>query len=361
MPSHRPDIPIASIRRNLLRWYRRNHRDLPWRKTADPYAIWVSEIMLQQTRVETVVPYFNRFLRQFPSARALAKAPLEKVLRAWQGLGYYTRARNLHAAARHVVAHCDGRLPSSVVGLRTLPGIGRYTAGAIASIAFGRDEPVVDGNVARVIARLPGLRGNVKSPAMQRRLWEIAGQLIPLGSAGDFNQALMELGAIICAPTNPRCADCPLRRLCRAIAKGRGPKRVNTGRRKAAPHYHVAVAAILKRGRILIGRRRPEGLLGGLWELPGGKIHPGESAPAAAVREVREELGIEVRALRELVTVRHAYSHFRVTIHAFACRHVAGRARPIGCDKCRWVGLADLGPYPFPAATLKILRALKRV
>ena len=362
----------AAIRRNLLRWYRRSHRDLPWRRTADPYAVWVSEIMLQQTRVETVVPYFERFIRQFPTIRALAKAPLEKVLRAWQGLGYYSRARNLHAAAKRVVAEHAGRIPSTAEGLRTLPGIGRYTAGAIASIAFGRDEPVVDGNVARVLSRVMGLRGNVKSPAVLRRLWDIAEELLPKrpgtvpkrrgqspqNDPGDFNQGLMELGATVCTPSSPACDTCPLRQQCRAAIRGRAHRRVNTGRAKTPPHYDVAVGVILKRGRILIGRRRPEGLLGGLWELPGGKILPGESPAAAVVREVREELGIDVRPVRELPTVDHAYSHFRVTIHPLVCEHVAGRPRPIGPDACRWVAIAALDPYPFPAATIRILKGL---
>src|SRR6185503_9991928 len=205
----------------LVGWYRGARRDLPWRRTRDPYAIWVSEVMLQQTRVTVVVPYWQRWMARFPSPAALAGAPLDDVLAAWSGLGYYGRARNLHRGAREVVARYGGRLPDSAGELRTLPGIGRYTAGAIASMAFDRQEPLVDGNVARVLARVFAVEEDVKSAAGQNRLWQLAADLVPSEAPGDFNQALMELGATLCAPAAPRCAGCPLAADCRAHREGR--------------------------------------------------------------------------------------------------------------------------------------------
>ena len=201
----------ALLQRRLLAWYRRHQRDLPWRRTRDPYAIWVSEIMLQQTQVATAIPYYERFLRRFPHVRALARAPMERVLKSWEGLGYYSRARNLRRAAQIVLAEHGGRLPEEPEALRKLPGIGRYTAGAISSIAFDRDEPVLDGNVIRVLCRVFLIRANPKSARTQKRLWKLAEELLPAGHASFFNQALMDLGATICMPSHPHCDRCPLR------------------------------------------------------------------------------------------------------------------------------------------------------
>src|SRR6266404_3812291 len=209
-----------TFHRDLLRWYRRQHRQLPWRATRDPYRIWVSEVMLQQTRVDTVLPYYARWLRAFPTIRALAQARADRVLKLWEGLGYYSRARNLHRAAQTVVREYGGKLPRTAEGLRQLPGIGRYTAGAIASIAFDERTPLVDGNVARVFARIFAIRANVKSPRTLDCLWNLAENLLPDTNAGEFNQALMELGALVCTPVNPRCAACPMRRVCLAKARG---------------------------------------------------------------------------------------------------------------------------------------------
>jgi A/G-specific adenine glycosylase len=342
----------------LLRWYRKAARDLPWRRTKDPYAIWVSETMLQQTQVETVKPYYERFLKRFPTVEALAAADIDTVLKLWEGLGYYSRARNFHKAARQIVDRFAGKLPQTRDELLSLPGIGPYTAGAVASIAFGRREPLVDGNVARVLCRLCLIRKDPKPPATRRLLWDIAAELLPRRDVGSFNQALMELGSQICVPRKPRCDMCPLRQVCQAQISNLQDEIPVRGRTRKIPSYVVAVAVIFKRGRILIDKRKPEGLLGGLWEFPGGKKQPGETLEQAAVREVREELGIEIRVDELLTTVDHAYSHFRIRLHAFKCTFVRGTPCCRTCDDLKWVRPGELDRYAFPAANRKIISLL---
>ncbi len=349
---------ILAVQKALLRWYRRHQRDLPWRRTDDPYAVWVSEIMLQQTQVATAVPYYERFMADLPTVEALAHAPVDRVLKLWQGLGYYARARRMKEAAEVVVREHDGRLPSDVDSLRKLPGIGAYTAGAIASIAFGLDEPVLDGNVIRVLCRLERVGTNPAEADTKRTLWALARRLVPPGRASLFNQAIMDLGATVCTPRDPACATCPLEDLCKARSKGDQTDLPRKPRRKAVGHYDVAVAVIRRRGRILIDQRRPDAMLGGMWELPGGKQRDGESLEACVVREVREELGVKIKAGEALTTVRHAYSHFRVTLHALACEIVSGRCKAIGCQRWAWVRPDELEDYAFPTATLKVFAEL---
>jgi len=344
----------------LLAWFRKNARDLPWRRTRDPYEIWVAEIMLQQTQSDTVQPYYRKFLKRFPTVRHLAEARLDDVLKVWEGLGYYSRARNLHLAAQQIMRDFYGRVPQAKLDLLNLPGIGRYTAGAIASIAFNRDEPVVDGNVTRVLCRLFRIRQDPRSSATQKRLWHLAEELLPSGKARLFNQAMMELGATVCLPRSPHCDDCPVGWKCAAKAHGEQEELPRRVRKKPLPRHTVAVGVIYKDGKILIDKRKPGGLLGGLWELPGGKVEKGESLEAALLREVREELGVKVRILRPLVTVEHAYSHFAVTLHAFECAHVSGKPRCRSCVDCRWVYPKQLKNFAFPAANKKIFAALPR-
>jgi len=351
---------IDGAGKRLARWYRRNGRDLPWRGRSDPYAIWVSEVMLQQTRVSAVVPYYARFLERFPDVAALADATLDDVLKAWEGMGYYGRARNLHAAARRVVAEFAGQLPRSIERLRELPGIGRYTAGAIASIAFDLDEPVLDGNVTRVLCRVFAVGADPRRAPTQKKLWALARKIIPPGRAGMFNQAMMDLGATVCVPRRPSCDACPLAKTCLALARGRQEELPVRAARKPTPHYDIAAAVVWRARRILIARRRPKGLLGGLWEFPGGKRQRGETLRAAVVREVREEVGLDVTVRRALVNVDHAYSHFRITLHVFECDPAAGRARAIVPDAVRWVRLAELDAYAFPAANRRVIAALRR-
>jgi len=342
----------------LLRWYARHQRALPWRGHASPYAVWVSEIMLQQTQVATAVPYFRRFLARFPSVKALAAAPREDVLKAWEGLGYYRRAVNLQRAAVEIVARHGGAVPDTVEALRALPGIGDYTAGAIASICWARPVPAVDGNVVRVVSRFQGW-GPLPAGQAKRRATEFLSPRIPSSRPGDFNQALMELGALLCRPQAPACRACPLRGDCDA-ARGRGPAArawvVRPPRR--VPHYAVVVGIVQRQGRVLVARRRADQMLGGLWEFPGGKQVRGWSLPATARRRILAETAVRVSVGAELATVRHTYSHLAVTLHAFACRPLAGRPRAQCVDNVRWVPWSRLKDYPFSTAGRKIIAAV---
>ena len=344
----------------LLRWAARHLRDLPWRaEPRDPYRVWISETMLQQTQAVTVIPYFQRFTERFPTLQALATAPLDDVLKVWEGLGYYARARNLHRAAQQIIAEFDGRLPDTVEALSRLPGIGAYTAGAIASLAFGRDAPVVDGNVKRVLCRVYAVRGDVRLPKVQRKLWALAEMNLPKGRAGRWNEALMELGATVCLPRAPRCDECPLAQACRARARGIQEKLPARAARRRTPHYDVTAAVIRKKGCILVAQRPLGGMLGGLWEFPGGKVEPGESLKQCLQREIREELGIEIKVGQLVALVKHTYTHFRITLHAFECRWQRGHPCAIGVSDWRWVTLEELDNFAFAVTDRKIIRALR--
>ncbi len=351
----------AGVRRALLRWYDANKRDLPWRRTDDPYAIWISETMLQQTRVETVIPYYERFLARFPDARALASADVEEVYGLWAGLGYYSRARNLHAAARQVVERHGGELPNDAEGLRGLPGIGRYTAGAVASIAFDRREPVVDGNVVRVLARLHDIREDVRGTAVVTRLWQEAGRLADGARPGDLNQALMELGATVCTPRAPRCLACPLVRHCEAHAAG-DPEGLPIKAKKAKPVPMRAAAAWLPRRGSVLAVRRPEGgLLGGLWELPGGELEDGEAPEAGLRRQLRERVGLDVDGAECVGSVEHVFTHRRLELHVFRCRAPQGRVRRRYFEAHRWLAPDALSELACGAVTHKALALLDGV
>jgi len=317
-----------AFHRNLPRWYRRHHRKLPWRTTRDPYRIWVSEIMLQQTRVETVRPYYARWLRAFPTIQALARAADDHVLKLWEGLGYYSRARNLHRAAQAVVRERDGQLPRTAEGLRALPGIGRYTAGAIASIAFGGRQPLVDGNVARVFARVFAIRANVKSPRTLQSLWKLAEDLLPDTDPGDFNQALMELGALVCTPTAPHCDTCPMHRVCAARARGLVEELPNRGDKPRTVHLVAKAAFVTSRKRILLKRRSRQGLLANFWELP-----------PADTRQFR--VGHRIHELR------HTITHRRIVFQVYECVPIT-KFRSNG--EWRWVTGAQLTALALPAA-----------
>jgi A/G-specific adenine glycosylase len=349
---------LQNIQHPLMRWYHANARQLPWRQSRDPYAIWVSEIMLQQTQVIKVKSYYQRFLERFPDIYTLAKARRDTVLKFWEGMGYYARARNLHESARLIVSEHGGQLPQTVEALAQLPGIGRYTAGAVASIAFGHDEPVLDGNVIRVLCRLFRIRTDPSDGAVQRKLWSYARQLIPSGQAGNFNQAMMELGATVCRPRSPDCGRCPVESQCQAKKHNEQDILPLRPAAKALPHHVIAAGVVWKDGRVLIGRRKPTGLLGGLWEFPGGKHRRSESLDDTVKREVLEETGVQVEVVRPLLTVEHAYTHFRITLHAYECRYLSGDATPIGCDACKWVTPRQLKNYAFPKANHKIIAAL---
>ncbi len=348
----------AGARTALLRWYDRHRRDLPWRRTRDPYAIWISEAMLQQTRVETVIPYYARFLERFPDVQALASADLDDVLSVWSGLGYYSRAKNLRAAARQVVDRHAGRIPDEPDALRALPGVGRYTAGALASIAFDQPEPVLDGNVKRVLARLLDVREDVGRRQVAERLWNESARLADGPRPGDLNQALMELGATICTPRAPGCAVCPWRRRCAARRAG-DPEALPVKRpRGPVPRVQATAALVLRDGRALAVRRPPQGLWAGLWELPGGDLTGGE-APARGVRRaLRERLGLELEGLRRAGEVEHVLSHRRLRLHVYRCQAPPGRVRRRGPDAHRWLAPDGLAALPQSVLTRKALALL---
>ncbi len=339
----------------LCRWYRRHARILPWRGEKDPYRIWVSEVMLQQTTVEAVVPYYETWMRRFPDVASLAGASEREVLKTWQGLGYYRRARNLHRSACLVCRDFSGRLPDDPDALGDLPGFGPYTTAAVLSIAFGRALPVIDANVRRVMMRVLGLSGR-SGPVQDKQIRPVLDRMMPPRRAGDFNQALMEVGALVCRPTGPRCHSCPLRDACRAAALGR-QETIPTPRSRRVETVDAVVAVIVSRGRYFLQRRPREGLLGGLWEFPGGKIEGGESEREALEREVREELGVDLAEAEYAFHVRHAYTRFRVRLSVWFCRL---HDRPARNRSRKWLRLRDLDRYPMPAGTARIVERLKR-
>jgi len=358
--------PLPPLSQLLLPWWDASRVDLPWRRTADPYAIWIAEVMLQQTQIATVIPYYERWLARFPTVETLAAAPLDDVLKAWEGLGYYSRARNLHAAAQRLVAGHGGQLPNTVEELLRLPGVGRYTAGAVASIAFGVRAPLLDGNVIRVLSRVFDVAGDVTQPATRQRLWQLAEALVPDERPGDFNQGLMELGQLICVPQAPRCLICPLAAVCLARQRGTQLERPVRPPRKRTPHYDVVAAVIWRDGQpaadgqFLIAQRPHAGLLGGLWEFPGGKVEPGETQADALRREIQEELAIEVEPGDFLVEVAHAYTHFRITLRAFHAAYTGGQPQHLGVADHAWVTLAEVERYAFAVTDRKIIAALRR-
>ncbi len=363
---------IAEIRASLLAFYETRRRELPWRRDVDPYRVWVSEIMLQQTRVEAVVPYYERWLERFPTVDALADADTDDVLKQWEGLGYYSRARNLHRAARIVRDRHAGKVPGGYDALRTLPGVGEYTAGAIASIAFGQSVPAVDGNVRRVLCRL--LDAEELAPATLRRL---AASLVPPDRPGDFNQALMELGATVCTPRAPSCHACPLHNLCAARAAGTAALRPAPRPKRTLPECDVATAVLVApSGRVLLVRRPERGLLAGLWECPGVAVS-GEEAAADAAAKAGEEALARAAALSEdaaaapttrggdarraLGSIVHTFTHLRTTYHAFGFEVAEETGSgPGGAGRdVAWVDPERLDGHTVPVAQQKVLALLK--
>ncbi len=348
-----------SLKQSLLAWYANAGRDLPWRHCHDPYAIWVSEIMLQQTQVKTVIPYYHRWLAQFPTLEQLASADLQQVLKAWEGLGYYTRARNLYACAQEIMQHHGGVFPTELKDVLALPGIGRTTAGGILSAAFNQPAAILDGNVKRVLARLVALP--VPPTKATKQLWQLSEALLDREHPREFNQALMDLGATVCTAKKPDCNNCPWIPHCQAYNQGIQFQLPMREISSPLPHKNIGVAVIWnEQGQILIDRRRPEGLLGGLWEFPGGKIQLGETVEECIKREILEELAIEIEVGDRLISIDHAYSHFRVTLTVHHCRYLTGIPQPLECDEIRWVTLDEIDQFPFPKANSQIIAALRQ-
>jgi A/G-specific adenine glycosylase len=346
----------------LLAWFRQNARPLPWRETYDPYQVWISEIMLQQTQMDRAVAYFSRWIARFPDAASVARADIEDVHKLWEGLGYYSRAKNIQAAAKILVERHGGLLPDDPDVLRQLPGIGPYTAGAIASLAFGRDLPAVDANAVRLLARLFDVDAPVALASTKKRLAALARELLPRGRAREFNQAVMELGALVCTPKNPRCAACPLASPCQARHLEVIADRPVLGPAKAVVPLSVASGLLVADGRVFIQKRLPAGVWAGLWEFPGGSIEPGETPEAAIVREFAEETEMAVAVREKLAVIKHGYTSYRVTLHCFALRPAGPPAAsaPVlhAATQSAWAGLAELDGLAFPAGHRKLIDRL---
>ncbi len=349
--------PARGTATALLAWFRGHRRDLPWRRRPTPYRIWVAEVLLQQTRVAHAARLYDRFVDRFPTVRALARASESEVLKAWEGAGYYARARRLRRAAREIVRRHAGRLPRSVEGLATLPGVGAYTARAVASLAFDRPVIALEANGIRVAARWLREERSPSSATVRQDLEEALLSVLPRAAPGAFNEAVMELGETVCLPAAPRCGVCPVAFGCRAFRELPDPSALpRRSPRQPRPLVRASVAVVQDRGRWLVQRRSPAGLLGGLWEFPGGRIEAGETPARAAVRELREETGLRAARWESLGIVRHDYSHFGVELHVFRGTGPAGTARS-GAGR-RWVTPSELARLPLPRATEKIVHRL---
>ncbi len=343
---------MKPLARRLLKWYGKNKRVLPWRGKRDPYAVWVSEIMLQQTRVEAVIPYYARWMERFPTVAALASASEREALTMWEGLGYYARARNLRKAAEMVQERYGGELPHNAEELRKLPGIGRYTAGAISSIAFGCDEPALDGNIRRVLARVFNLTQLADSAGGMKTLWRLTGEQLPKGHAGDYNQALMDLGATICVAGEPRCAICPVKTLCVARRLGVQAQRPVMTAKRVVPHHVAAAAVVVRGGRVLMARRPSQGLLGGMWEFPNAKAT--KLTKNSLKTALRRSYNLIVTCGEPLDVIHHGYSHFSVEVHPFRCT-----AASVPKDEAlRWIRLSELLQYPMGRIDRQIAKML---
>ena len=348
--------PSQPLQARVLDWFAVHRRDLPWRRTYDPYQVWISEIMLQQTRMERVVFYFSRWLARFPDIASLAAADEDEVLSLWEGLGYYSRARNLHRAAR-LLAGTGGTVPDCHDSLRKLPGIGPYTAAAIMSIAFNRDYPVVDANVERLFSRLFDLATPVKENLAFIR--QQAAAMLPAGRSRDFNQALMELGALVCLPKKPRCGSCPVVHACAAHQHQTVHERPVAVAGRKSILIEMACGILVRDNRILIQKRQADDVWANLWEFPGGRLQEGETPEQAVVREFEEETGLAIAGLKKINAVRHSYMHYRVTLHGFFCQAPEGEPALHAAQENRWVRFEELDDFAFPAGHRKLIKFLQ--
>lgn len=349
------------IQQELLRWFALHQRDLPWRQSYDPYQVWIAEIMGQQTQMDRVVVYFRRWLERFPDIRSVAAASEQDLLKVWEGLGYYSRVRNLARAARQMVAEHDSCVPATYSLLRALPGIGEYTAAAILSIGFNHAVPLLDANVERLFARLADIDTPIKHKNAQKQLVAMADTLLDRDNPRDFNQALMEFGALVCTPKNPRCSHCPLDGVCVALRADTVEFRPLPQKKGQRIDITMSCGIIVNQGQYFIQQRLADDIWGGLWEFPGGRLHDGESPQDAAMREVFEETEFNVCDFQQYKTVVHHHTRYRVTLHGFLCRLTA-TATTIptlhAASQYRWVTLEELADYPFPAGHRQLVAAL---
>jgi A/G-specific adenine glycosylase len=344
----------------LESWFNKSQRTMPWRTHSSPYYTWISEIMLQQTQVVTVIPYFERFITLFPTLEDLAKANQDSVLKAWEGLGYYSRARNLHKAAKVICESFNGIIPNDYTEIQKIPGIGPYTGAAIVSIAYEIPVSVVDGNVLRVFSRFWGIYDDIRLPKVRdvlfKKLNAYVGQIKP----SVFNQAIMELGALICTPKKPKCTDCALGDDCFANKFLKQTDLPVKSKSKPVPTYNIVVGLIYFNNKLLIAKRKEEKMLGGLWEFPGGKINDNESEKQALIREVQEEVNLDITITQKLGTIKHAYSHFKINLHAYICSSITKEAVAISASKLEWINENKLDNYAFPTANKKLFKLLKK-
>lgn len=341
--------------KSLLKWFNSEQRYMPWRENSSPYKTWISEMMLQQTQVATVIPYFDRFIAIFPTVYDLASADEQHVLKLWEGLGYYSRARNLHKAAKVIVQDFNGDLPEDYDVLQTLPGIGPYCAAAISSIAYAHPVPVVDGNVLRVFTRFWGIFDDIVNNSVKKMLFHKLEHYIQTVNPADFNQAIMECGALLCTPKSPNCSNCPLSSDCFAYNYDKVTELPVKSKKKPVPHYTIAVGVVYYHEKVLIGQRKKDQMLGGLWEFPGGKQEHNEPLEDTVKRELFEECNISVKVNDCIKVVKHAYSHFKITLHAFSCQYESGDIQAKSAEQLRWVSINDLNLYPFPKANKAFL------
>ena len=354
-------ITMKPFQKKLLAWFESHRRDLPWRRTYNPYHIWISEIMLQQTQMDRVVDYFNRWVKRFPDIYDLAQASEEEIFKLWEGLGYYARARNILKAADILVNQFSGNLPADHQALLNLPGIGKYTAGAIMSLAFNKEYPIVDANIERLFSRIFNIDTPVKDKENKRFIWQKAKELIPRGEARHFNQALMELGALVCTPRNPLCSMCPVQKHCEAFQLGVVAERPISNRSNNFIPIEMVTGILIHKGKIFIQKRLENDVWGNLWEFPGGRLKPGENPEEALCREYLEETEFRIGNLEKIMVVKHGYTRYRVTLHCYYCKLLNGRATPVlhAAQESRWVMPSELNKFAFPAGHRKLIAGIK--
>ena len=346
------------FRETLLKWFKKHQRELPWRGIDDPYRIWVSEVMLQQTQVKKVVGYYERFVKRFPDVQQLADAPLQDVLKVWEGLGYYARARNFHKAAKIVVKDFGEVVPNEYSTFRQLPGVGDYSAAAVLSIAYNAPFAAVDGNIKRVLARLFMMETPINDGRTAKQFQQKADELLDLDEPGVFNQAMMELGATVCRPQSPTCLVCPVNVFCQAFRSTRQDEYPLRLKKEKVPEHYMVAGVIYKGNEILIVQRPLDGLLGGLWEFPNGRIAEGETAEQACIRYITEVVNLSVNNIKYLTRVRHAFTHFKIVLDVFECNYHSGEVKLNGPIDAKWVKLTSLHDFPLPRATHKFLETL---
>ena len=348
-------MQTIKIGKELLLWYSENKRLLPFRRTSDPYKIWLSEVMLQQTKVNTVIPYYKRWLKHYPRLQSAADARTDQLLKLWEGLGYYQRCRNFHKALKIVANNYKGKIPSRFDHFINLPGVGEYTAGAVLSIAFKKPIPAIDGNVKRVMSRILGIKN--LTPYNKMRIKKTIYKLIPTDDPGGFNQALMELGALLCTPKKPKCAKCPIVHNCSAYKSSKPELYPLPKETKLIPHYIVVTGIIWRDKKFYIQKRDQRSMLGGLWEFPGGKVKNKESLEGALKREIEEECGIIPIIKNKIGFVDHSYSHFSISLYCFHC--IEGEEKIQFSKKRSWITHKEIGLYPFPKANHKLFTLIK--